>query len=244
MRNIETYTAEYLKPNFEDYQLKYRRKKILEILNRFPHLRIMEIGCGMEPLFQYIDSEQYEKYLLVEPGEVFFQNALSLAAGKQKIECVNEYFNAAKKTKEFHADFIICSSLLHELEEPEKFLCQINEICSPATMVHINVPNANSVHRMLAMHMGIIKSLQNRSERNMIYQQSMVYDLQTLEGLVEKCGFKILEKGSFFIKPFTHEQMYRMMEEQIIDERVLDGLYALEADFKGFGSEIYVNVGV
>lgn len=244
MRNIESYTKEYLKPNFEDYQLKYRRKKILEILNRFPHQRILEIGCGMEPLFQYLDSEQYEKYMVIEPGEAFFRNAISMAAGNEKVICVNEYFDVSEEVKKFDADFIICSSLLHELEHPSDFLCQIYQVCGSDAIVHLNVPNANSVHRILAKHMGKIQDLHELTERNVLYQQNSVYDLVSLEELAVKCGFKVLEKGSFFIKPFTHGQMYQMLEHGIVDEKVLDGLYGLEAELSGFGSEIYVNMGV
>ena len=51
MRDIKKYTERYKEPNFEDYQLVYRRRKILEILNKYQPLSILEIGCGMEPLF-------------------------------------------------------------------------------------------------------------------------------------------------------------------------------------------------
>lgn len=242
MRDVESYTEEYLKPGFEDYQVKYRRQKVLEILERFAHRRILEIGCGMEPLFQYIDTKQYEKYMVVEPGGVFFQNALSRAEGNEKIICINEYLGISEQIREFGADFIICSGLLHELEDQSDFLYQIHQACSPGTIVHLNVPNANSLHRILAMHMGMIQDLHELTERNVLYQQHSVYDLEGLEKFVTKCGFHVREKGSFFIKPFTHGQMYQMLDHAIIDEKVLDGLYELEEELPEFGSEIYVNM--
>lgn len=242
MRDIKRYTEEYLKPDFEDYQVKYRRKRILEMLDHFPHRRILEIGCGMEPLFQYIDSKQYEKYMVVEPSEVFWENAWKRAAGNEKIICVNEYFGVSEELKKFGADFIICSGLFHELENPLDFLLQIHQVCGSDTVVHLNVPNANSIHRILAKYMGMIEDLHDMSKRNVLYQQNTVYDLKALEEVVEKCGFRVLEKGSFFIKPFSHRQMYQMMEYKIIDEKVLDGLYELETELSGFGSEIYINM--
>ena len=35
MRNIEDYTKNYLIENFEDYQIRYRKKKLIEILDFF-----------------------------------------------------------------------------------------------------------------------------------------------------------------------------------------------------------------
>lgn len=52
MRNIEDYTHNYLIENFEDYQVKYRKKKLIEILEKYHPQHILEIGCGMIPIFQ------------------------------------------------------------------------------------------------------------------------------------------------------------------------------------------------
>ncbi len=46
--------------------------------------------------------------------------------------------------------FIICSGLLHEVEEPDKMIRDIFRLCGRETIVHINVPNANSIHRLVA----------------------------------------------------------------------------------------------
>lgn len=43
------------------------------------------------------------------------------------------------------------------------------------------------------------------------------------------------------MKPFSHNQMYEMMQSAIIDEKVLDGLYRLAEYMPEYGSEIYVN---
>ena len=247
MRDISKYTQDYLKPNFEEYQLKYRRKKILEILNQYPYSEILEIGCGTDPLFQYINSNSYKKYVIVEPSIEFFNHACKEAAFNNKIEIINEYFTATEQLKKRNFDFILCSSLLHEVEEPEIILRDINKICNINTVIHINVPNALSFHRVLAKAMGLIEDVYDMSERNHLFQQNRVYDLKLLEEIVINTGFSIIEKGSYFIKPFTHKQMYQMMESQIIDEKVLEGLYNLEKYFKdlwsdGVGSEIYVNI--
>ena len=53
MRDIDKYTENYIIANFEDYQIKYRRKLILDVMSKYNPKTILEIGCGMKPLFQY-----------------------------------------------------------------------------------------------------------------------------------------------------------------------------------------------
>lgn len=242
MRDIIKYTQDYLKDNFEEYQVIYRRKKVLEILKKYKHTRILEIGCGMEPLFKYINEDEYDKYVIVEPSKVFYENAILLATHRNKVQCINEYFKYSEILRKQNFDYIICSGLLHEIENQIDFLKDILSICNKETNVHINVPNANSFHRLLAKEMKLINDIHELSQKNHIYQQNNVFDIQQLEELVQDMGFTVVEKGSYLVKPFTHEQMYRMIKENVIDEKVLDGLYGMERYLKDYGSEIYVNV--
>lgn len=243
MRDIEKYTEAYLQKGFEDWQVRYRRRKILEILEKFPHHRILEIGCGMEPLFLWMDSESFSSYTICEPSKEFHENALELSKGRNNIKCVNRLFAASDDFVEMKFDFVICSGLLHEVEDPIALLWDIRKICHQDTVVHINVPNAYSFHRLLAEKMGLIHNVTDFSERNVIYQQHNVFTLDRLKSIAEETGFQVLESGSYFVKPFTHDQMYAMLQQKIIDEHVLDGLYAIgESVMTGMGSEIFVNV--
>lgn len=242
MRDIQQYTQDYLQPNFEDYQIKYRRKKIIEELNKYKHTRILEIGCGMEPLFQYLDDMEYEHYVVVEPSKQFYENACHISENNNKITCINDFFQYDEKLEKEKFNFIICSSLLHEIENQMKFLEDIAAVCNKETVVHINVPNANSFHRLLAKEMGLIDDVHDLSKRNLQYQQHNVFDQGLLKQFVSGVGFSVLDSGSYFVKPFTHQQMFQMMNEGIIDEKVLDGLYKMGKYFDNYGSEIYVDV--
>ena len=242
MRDIDKYTQEYSKAGFEKYQVAYRRRKLLEIINKYLPQRILEIGCGMEPLFSYI-GYGYEFYYVIEPSKTFFDNAQILADGKNVV-CYNDFFYPTKELADKKFDFILCSSLLHELEQPEELLKGILEISDINTIIHFNVPNADSLHRLVAVNMGLILDKHELSDKNILYQQNMVYDLNMLISCLKKSGFTILDKGSYFVKPFSHDQMYQMLKENIINDEVMDGLYKLANDIPEYGSEIFVNCKV
>lgn len=124
---------------------------------------------------------------------------------------------------------------------PDRLLGAIRQVCSKDTMVHINVPNANSMHRLLGMEMGLLDDVHDMSGNNVDFQQNNVFDSDNLRKMIEDNGFVVVEEGSFFVKPFSHKQMYAMVEKEIINETVLDGLYKLGDYMPDFGSEIYVN---
>ena len=244
MRDIEKYTEEYLQPGFEKYQVHYRRKKILEIVAKYPHESILEIGCGMEPLFAYLSQDDFQQYMVVEPSREFYANAVKLAKNDKRIILRNCLFAVTEEIKNYKFNLIILSCLLYEVENPNYLLREVHSICCKESIVHVNVPNADSVHRLLAQKMGLIKTVDEPSERNKIFQQHSVFSMGTLVELAESEDFVIADSGSYFIKPFTHGQMYEMLKHKIIDERVLDGLYAMSSVFPQYGSEIYVNLRI
>lgn len=239
MRDIAQYTQEYVKCNFEEKQVCFRRKKVLEIMASYPHKRILEIGCGQEPLFQFIDD--FEQYTVVEPGNSFFENAVLLSEGDSRITCIHEFFDKKILLPAGAYDFIICSGLLHELENPMEIVEKVCEIADDKTILHINVPNAKSLHRLLALESGLIESVYSVSERGKRLQQASVFDMDMLKQMAADGGFRVIESGSYFVKTFTHSQMEKMLDEQIIDERILGGFYNLAKYLPDYGSEIYVN---
>lgn len=241
MRDIEKYQEEYIKKDFEEYQVKYRRKKVLEVLDKFKITSFLEIGCGMEPLFSFLNLDDFEEITVIEPGKLFFENALELSVGHSNVHCIQGYFGSTH-IEEKKYGMVICSGLLNELENSQEILREIKDICNKSTIVHINVPNAMSLHRLIAKEMGLISDLREKSENQIRFQQHTTYNMELLKKEVESNGFEIIESGSYFVKPFSHKQMTSCMMEGIISEKVLDGLYNMVKYMPEYGSEIYVNL--
>ena len=239
MRDINKYSDDYLVQDFEIYQVKYRRKMVIEQIEKYQPHRILEIGCGQEPLFQHIKGKEW---VIVEPSKAFCQIAESKISEADYVHIIQGFFEdhiCQLESESF--DMIICSGLLNEVEKPECMLEGIFRICKENTIVHINVANAYSFHRILAKNMGIIEDEHEMSERNILFQQNIVFDMDKLLEMMLKYKCEVLDQGSYFIKPFTHKQMNDLLKKGIIDKRVLDGLYSMACDLPRLGSEIFVN---
>ena len=91
MRNIGQYTKDYTNSNsFENYQVKFRRKKVLEIINFYKPRSLLEIGCGLEPIGLHTKLEQYT---ICEPSKYFCDIAKEQKEEIQEETGVNIWFD-------------------------------------------------------------------------------------------------------------------------------------------------------
>ncbi len=73
-------------------------------------------------------------------------------------------------------------------------------------------------------------------------QQNSTFDCESLKAISVKNGFTVKESGSYFVKPFTHQQMQDMLDHGIVNDNILEGLYKMEKYLPDYGSEIFVQL--
>jgi SAM-dependent methyltransferase len=237
-KRLELYRNNYIDLPFENFLREYRKRNILEKLKKYPHSRFLEVGCGPEPLFQ--DFSDYDQMTVVEPCITFCERAVKLAKFNSKILIINNIIeNSIEILKQKIFDFIVIGGFLHETKDPDTVLQAIGKICSGRTVVYSFVPNANSFHRLLALQMGIIKSIYQKSEHDKLFHRQTVFDADTFSKLFINQGFEIIESGSYFIKPFTHYQMGELLKKGIIDKCCLEGLAKMTELLPEMGTELF-----
>lgn len=242
MRDIKDYSNKYVEEPFESTMVEIRKKMVVNQCLRYPHKNILEIGCGMNPFF--LDFSDYDHMVIVDPSERFTDHARKSAENKN-IHVIKGFLEQVEREVQglnVKFDFIILSSLIHELDDPQNMLKSVSALCDKETVVHINVPNANSFHRLIAKEMGMIKDVHAQSLQMQKMQRRRTYDMDSLCEEVENAGFSILDKGSYFVKPFTHAQMQECIDKGIIGYSVIEGLEKMIKYMPQLGAGIYVNV--
>jgi len=240
------YLDEYGKPfSFEPVLTDVRRRQVLKSLTKYRHEHILEVGCGLHPLFPH--CTRFKSYTIVEPSHEFIEHVAGLAAGKRNIRIVEGFMEQACEellTGDQAFDFIIVNGVLHEVPQPERLLQSVRRVCGEDTVVYVSVPNVYSFHRLLAYEMGYIASIFDKSEMEAKFQRHTRFDKKLLFEMVERNGFGILSHGTYFIKPFSNEQMEAMVDKNIVGRDIVAGLEAMTKYMPDLGCEMFVDVKV
>lgn len=243
MRDLNDYKEQYMLNNpFEPYMVKYRRNNIIKYINNYKSESILEIGCGSEPLFKYLES--FRRLVVIEPVKKFTDIASQFANNHKlnnSIKIINELFEG-KTELIADFDFIVCAGLLHEIADPLDLVKSLYEVADKKSIVHVNVPNAFSFHRLLGVEAGIIKDVKEKSDFQKRFQVNRIFSMKDLQELVKSVGFEIIESGYIAFKPFTHDQMQKLLDKNILNEKIIDALAEMVKYCPEYGSEIYLNL--
>jgi SAM-dependent methyltransferase len=238
------YTSEYLRQyqdaDFEPLLVAVRRLELLRSAALYKHDNIIEIGCALEPLYPHLDH--FAAYTIVEASDDMARTAARNAADLPNVRVVNSTLEDAAANLGCDFDWVVCSSVLHEVSDPAAFLSAVRSVCKPNTICHLSVPNALSFHRLLAVEMELIDRVDDLSERDRRFGHPAVFDKGSLRALVATLGFRVVREGTFFIKPFTHAQMSTLLEREIVPRNIVEGLYRLSNYFPENGCELFVEV--
>lgn len=243
------YKEDLEKNGFEKSLITFRRRHLLDMFHRLKSKNIVEVGCGTEPIFCWFTS--FDRAQIIERSKEFCELAklkLKEIQGSQSnlsaldVSIENSSFEDCNNFLP-DVDFVVLSSILHEVDDPEKFLCHLRSLLKGGEHLYINVPNANSLHRLLAYHAGMIKSTTEISSRGTFFETKRVFTMQALCDLINKCGFDMIESGSSVLKPFTHAQMDRLFDlDQENNESLFEALFYADKVTPGLGSEIWMLV--
>jgi SAM-dependent methyltransferase len=238
-RDLVDYAVQYRALPFEPLQVAFRRRRVLAQVAAHAPRRLLEIGCGEMPLFA--DLPGLETTVL-EPAPAFAETARRLAAGRSEVTVVEDFAeHVGAESLGGTFDMVVASCLLHEVPDPQRLLAAARRLCAVGGVVHVNVPSARSLHRLLAVAMGLIADPATESETQRTMQQRGVYDAAGLERELTEAGFAVRDRGSIFVKPFTHAQMQRLVDEDFLTPQMLDGLDALAEMVPELGSELWVD---
>jgi trans-aconitate methyltransferase len=243
MRDINRYSEDYdANYGFEAVLVAYRRRVLLEQLTALRPDVVLEIGCGPESLYaSYLQQAAPVSWIAVEPSTNWTSKARTAQLpGMQVVEGFLEHSTREVMDVLPRApDFVICSSVLHEVPSAELFLAAVRATMGGNSILHVNVPNAHSFHRQLAVAMDLIPSVHTMSARNKLMQQHRIYDLDSLVDDLGRAGLAVQARGGYFVKPFSHAQMESIGTS--LGTQVLDGLFELGRREPRLACEIFVH---
>lgn len=170
---------------------------------------VVELGYG-DGITTDMLSPHIQNYEVVEGVSSLVGEAKRRAPGVKVIESLFEDFCPDRQF-----DTILAFHVLEHVRNPDALLKHLKTWLKKTGRIFVLVPNALSLHRQLALSMGLIDSVHELSDRDHLVGHLRVYSPSQLVSQIEDCGFKIITEKGFFIKPFPNSMMLEHADELI-----------------------------
>lgn len=220
------YTTEfYTDHNYERFLEVERRSQVLNTANKVNPTKVLDVGPGLMQYYNIIPN--WSSYLIIDPVQEFIDSKPA------HVEGICSTLEDVEITDKF--DLIILSGMLHLSKDRDLFLEKIYGLCHDDTIIHINVPNAESFHRILGYNMGLLEDVRDQSENDLKYKHGKNFTKSDLMILLSKNNFHVDLATTYAFKPFSDKQMVKILTPEL-----MVGLNKMQSLFNKYGCEIVI----
>jgi len=145
----------------------------------------------------------------------------------------SDWISFAGSTTERFSDILFVHGLEH-IEDGEKLLTSLKNALLPGGRLHIIVPNALSLHRLIGAELGMLETPYSLNENDRRNGHVRMYDIQTLAETVNRCGYHTVKSCGIQIKPLTDAELFDKGDEYI------RAMNRLSGRFTEYCSELYI----
>jgi trans-aconitate methyltransferase len=211
INSLEKISEEYTKPDAG----RMVDKKLFSLIAD----ELMPLISGPEVLEMGFGDDEWTSKIIQKIGHSNIvdasRNLLSVAKAKYK-NTVNIYeslFENFSPDKKFNT--ILASYILEHVEDPVSVLKGAREWMVDSGKLIAIVPHAGSLHRRLAVTMGLQENVSSLGETDFRLGHRRVYDIELFEKHIKAAGYIIEMKKGLFIKPLPQSMMTDFSDEML-----------------------------
>lgn len=104
-------------------------------------------------------------------------------------------------------DYIGMGFVLEHVDRPDILLKKYRGYLKREGSIFIGVPNAASLHRVLAVHAGMLKDIRQLSEADSKFGHQRYLTFDDWIGLFKKTGLRVVRAEGLYFKPFSTAQL-------------------------------------
>jgi 2-polyprenyl-3-methyl-5-hydroxy-6-metoxy-1,4-benzoquinol methylase len=205
------------------------------LLEHLPHrTSALELGCADGQMSEHLAAD-FESLTVVDGSQEFLaltKNRLT-KGGLGNVQYAHSLFEDYSTKEQFDAVFL-CHVLEH-VEDPIALLKTIKPWVAPRGGLAVLVPNANSLHRLAGVRMGMLQQNDSLNNQDVVLGHRRVYSPELLKAHCATAGLEITAFGGVMVKPLSNRQI----EEQWSDA-LIEAYLEMGRDLPELSSEIFV----
>ncbi|HYF25995.1 MAG TPA: class I SAM-dependent methyltransferase [Baekduia sp.] len=172
--------------------------------------RVLELGVGTGQMTRAL-RERGVAIEVVEGSPVLAAQAREEHPGLVVHEAMFEDFAPAAPY-----DAVLALHVVEHVDDPRAMLAHLATWVRPGGRLVVVVPNAESLHRRLAVRMGLQDRLDSLSPRDRLVGHQRVYTLDGLRADVESAGFACTGEHGWFLKTLPNAMMLDWPAELLV----------------------------
>jgi trans-aconitate methyltransferase len=200
---LDAYARDYyLGRAADDLDIEERQQQLsLERLHPHLHGRILELGFGTGEMTASLRAAGFET-AIVEGSPLLVEEARRRHPG---VEVHEGFFETFSPPAPF--DCLLAAHVFEHVEDPPALMEHLRSWLVPGGTLVAVVPNAASLHRRLAVHMGLQQAQDDLSERDRLVGHRRVYTVEQLSDELGAAGFEVAAVTGWFLKVVPNGMM-------------------------------------
>lgn len=166
-----------------------------------PDDRVIELGYG-EGITTARLSGLARHYTVVEGAQSLVNVIHDKHPGVDAVHALFEDYQPHEP-----CDLLLALHVMEHVDDPIALCRHVHRWIRPGGELLVVVPNRDSLHRRLAVMMGVQPALDTLSPRDHLVGHQRVYDLPGLESDLRAAGFEPFERRGFFLKTLPNGMM-------------------------------------